>query len=96
MANQTNSLGAIIASERKQRQITQKALAERVGKTSTYLCLIEKGKYLPSVQTLEAIARELGLPLGYLFLQTIPEDSLPNKAAEILHLKTYAKTLFQK
>ena len=95
MKNQTNSLGAVIATERKRKQITQKALATRVGKTSTYLCLIEKGKYIPSVQTLEAIARELRLPLGYLFLQTIPEESLPGKAAEILHLKTYAKTLFQ-
>lgn len=52
-------LGARIKEVRKLRQLSQEKLAEKVGVEPKQISRIEGGKSSPSMDTLEAIAREL-------------------------------------
>lgn len=54
--------------------LTQDDLAERSGLTPNYIGTIENGKRDPSLSTMMAIAKGLGLPLGEL-LGPVPEIS---------------------
>ena len=56
-------LGRRIAQARRERGLTQEALAERVGVSQTSIVRIEKGHTSPSVPNLIAIADTLGLSL---------------------------------
>ncbi len=48
-------------------KLTQERLAEKVGISTTYVGFIEQGKYVPSVEILEKIARQLKVSLKELF-----------------------------
>lgn len=55
---------------------TQRQLAEKVGVTSNYISLLENGERIPSVDLLEAIGKELGVPSSVLLvLGTNREDT---------------------
>jgi transcriptional regulator with XRE-family HTH domain len=54
--------------------LTQDELAGRSGLTPNYIGTIENGKRDPSLSTMQAIAKGLGLPLGEL-LGPLPEFS---------------------
>lgn len=49
---------------RERLGLTQTELASRVGLTQTGYSVIENGKRYGSVKTLQAICRELGVPVG--------------------------------
>ncbi|WP_297522987.1 helix-turn-helix transcriptional regulator [uncultured Clostridium sp.] len=59
-----NSIGKVIKSARKEKEITQYELAERVGISRTYLSDIECGRYIPSVNKLVRISIFLDLDLN--------------------------------
>jgi transcriptional regulator with XRE-family HTH domain len=63
----TQRIGALVRRARARRGLTQEELAGRVGLAVQSLCRIERGRALPSVSTLAALVRELGLPVGPLF-----------------------------
>lgn len=52
---------------RMERGLTQEQLAARVGVTRQTICLIEQGKYNPSVRLCIAICKELGKTLNDIF-----------------------------
>jgi transcriptional regulator with XRE-family HTH domain len=52
-------IGAAIRSRRKKTNLTLRALAERIGVTSSFLSQVEKGKTTPSLSTLKKIADAL-------------------------------------
>jgi len=52
---------------RKQKGLTQQALAEQVGVTRQSIIAIEKRKFVPSVKLSLRIASALGIPLETLF-----------------------------
>jgi transcriptional regulator with XRE-family HTH domain len=58
---------------RKKAKLSQKSLGERIGmdesSASPRMNQYEKGKHTPDVQTLKAIAGELGVPLNYFFCE---------------------------
>jgi transcriptional regulator with XRE-family HTH domain len=45
-------------------RLTQAKLAERVGLSENYLSALERGQKLPSIETLAALARALGVEPG--------------------------------
>lgn len=56
------TLGAWLRETRARHGLTQKDLAERAGMSRSYLCDIERGRGAsPSVATLDALARALGI-----------------------------------
>ena len=52
---------------RKQKGMRQLDLALEIGKSSNYINSIENGKYFPSPETIESIARSLGIEPVRLF-----------------------------
>lgn len=58
-----------IATIRKQKGITQKELAKKVGITAWWMNHIERGKRNPSLETMLNIAKELDVKVSDLFLE---------------------------
>ena len=58
-------LGQRIRVRREQLGMTQQELACRVGCTKSMISQIERWKVWPSIDLLLAIARALGMPVGY-------------------------------
>ena len=61
----------------KAGEMTQQALAERVGITRQTVIALEKGKYYPSLELAFRIARTFAIPLGEIFevADTAPKKS---------------------
>ena len=81
-------LGARIREVRKARQLSQERLAEKVGLEPKQISRIEGGKSSPSMDTLEAIARELQVEmkdlLDYQHLQE--EEPIEDQVLRLLHM----------
>jgi transcriptional regulator with XRE-family HTH domain len=60
-------LGGRIKELRKIRGLTQEQLAEQVDLATRYISLIEVGRSSPSLETMENIARALGVEIKDLF-----------------------------
>lgn len=52
--------GERIRSKRKENQLTQKQLGEKIGLSGSQIALFEKGHYIPSLETVFEIASALG------------------------------------
>lgn len=46
---------------RKEMKLTQKEFAKKVGVSECYICAYERGKYMPSMASLEWICQTLGV-----------------------------------
>lgn len=60
-------LGKTIQKRRKELDITQEGLAEKIGISRAYMGFIEQGRNAPSLEILEKIAKNLKMPLSDLF-----------------------------
>ena len=47
---------------RAKRNLSQKALAERTGVSVSYVSMLERGQRSPPLETIEKLARALGVP----------------------------------
>src|SRR5438876_6466125 len=63
----SQALGLRIRNERRAAGITVRGLAARTGLSPSLISQVERGRATPSVATLWAIARELGLSVAALF-----------------------------
>jgi len=61
------SLGKKIQKRRKAINLTQEKLAEKVKISTVYVGFIEQGRYAPSLEVLEKIAKALKINLSELF-----------------------------
>ncbi len=61
-------IGGRIRELRVRRGMMIEDLARKTGLSNPYISQVETGKASPSLQTVEKIARALGVPLAYLFL----------------------------
>lgn len=55
------TLGANVRTERKRRALTQEELAEELGITPRYLAAIERGERNLTLDSIEALAAQLGV-----------------------------------
>ena len=69
-------LGAKIKELREIARLTQAQLAETSGLSDNFIGLVERGKAIPSVKSLNKIAEALGVTLAELFLFPETGDSL--------------------
>jgi len=60
-------LGKTIQKRRKEIGLTQEELGYKVGISRAYMGYIEQGRYAPSLEVLEKIAKALRIPLNKLF-----------------------------
>jgi transcriptional regulator with XRE-family HTH domain len=70
-------LGQAIRTLRTANALTQKALAEKVNVSPTYLSHVEAGRREPSVTLLRSLARALGASPG-LFIAIVLSSDLPS------------------
>lgn len=56
------AFGEVLRAARKQRGLSQEALALEAGIERNYVSLMERGKHSPSVRIVFKLARVLGLP----------------------------------
>ena len=71
-------IGERIRVIRERKQLSQVELAVRTGLVRSYISGVENGYIVPSVETLEKIARVLEVPLHRLFYDGDEPPSLPN------------------
>ena len=57
----------LLKEERKQRKITQKELAEKIGKKREYIASLERGETDMQLSTFVSIAEALGLKFGLMY-----------------------------
>jgi transcriptional regulator with XRE-family HTH domain len=63
-------IGECIKSARTKKHITQIELAVKAGISRPYLSDLENGRYMPSVETISNIAKELEIDLNFLTQMT--------------------------
>jgi len=63
-------IGEKILMLRRQLNITQTQLARKAGLANSTICDIEKGRLVPSIKTLEKIAKALNVPLASFFMDS--------------------------
>lgn len=61
------NLGKRIQKKRKDNNLTQEELAEKVKISRAYMGYIEQGRYAPSLEVIERIARVLKIKISDLF-----------------------------
>lgn len=76
------SFGLCLKRLREQRNLTQEQLAEMIGKTGDGISQIERGIIAPSFETLDLLAKALGVPVRDLF--GIDEAEASPKRARLL------------
>jgi transcriptional regulator with XRE-family HTH domain len=78
-------LGTAVSTARKQRGLTQDALAERLDVSKNFIGLIERGMSFPSIPHLTALAALLGLSLDQVLLDKgTTTERWPTETAGIL------------
>ena len=65
--------------------MTQKQLAERVGLSENYICAIENGRITPLFIKADRIAKELAVPVEFLFTCYVRLSRLP-RFKELMYL----------
>ena len=71
-------IGASLRAQRELRGLTLREVARRIGVSASLISQIERDKVNPSVSTLYALVRELGLSMGDLF--AADGDGAPERA----------------
>lgn len=72
-------IGQVIMRVRKERNMTRRELAEKVGKSVSFTSLLERGCRNPSMTTIVEYAKALNIPLPVLVHAAYPDYSLECK-----------------
>jgi transcriptional regulator with XRE-family HTH domain len=78
-----NLLGARLRERREAVGWSQAELAEAVGVTPNYVGVIERGEKLPTLETVEAVSRALGVSVGTLLADDAPDDPWARQAVAL-------------
>jgi transcriptional regulator with XRE-family HTH domain len=65
------------------RGLKQKELAKRLGISPNYLSSVENAKREPSLSFIKLVSKELDVPVSFLFLDNIDEESMPEEQRAI-------------
>src|ERR1035437_33431 len=76
-AHEPANIGSRLREQRKQRGVSLRELADKVGVSPSLISQIERDKVNPSVSTLWALVTELGLTMGEIF------DAPPNRGSPL-------------
>lgn len=77
------NIGITIQKLRKEKNIRQIELADKSGISQTYLSQIEKGIKIPSIDILEKISLNLGVPYPILSFLSIDRNNVPEGKKEV-------------
>ncbi len=89
-------LGETIKRAREDKGLSQKDLAMYLGKTPTYISIIERGVQVPSHDLLTKLGEKLDLPYPLLVLYSTSEEEVPKQNRKAFEtLKRTAATLVE-
>ncbi len=81
----TRKIGLFIASLRKEKQLTQEQLGERLGVSNKTISRWETGSYLPPVEMLQLLSREFSVSFNELLAgERLTADTFQAKSEETL------------
>ena len=89
------ALGAFIRARREARNLTLRQLAERAGRSQTYLGRVEQGLHQPSRLVLTGIAGALGIPAGKLLARAGLAVTAGEDAGRVVREYRLARGLLQ-
>ena len=75
-------IGRFIAEKRKQKNLTQEALGEKVGVTNKTVSRWETGRYMPDLDTIPALCEELGITVNELLCGEKLDENYKEQADE--------------
>jgi len=76
-------IGKFIAKLRREAELTQEALGERLGVTNKTISRWENGNYMPDIEMLQLLSREFEVSINELLTgERIPEEEYRAKAEE--------------
>ena len=71
---------------RKERKMTQEELAEKLSLHNSYIGLLERGERIPSLITLDKIAKYFGVKSSDLIMEEKKSDKFSMKQKELLYI----------
>ena len=74
MNQRMSTLGSVVRETRKDKKLSQEALAERIGVCKRTIIDIENNTGNPKFEILYLLVRELGLPLNQIFYPEVEEN----------------------
>jgi transcriptional regulator with XRE-family HTH domain len=77
----SDAFAVVLERHRTAKKLSKQALAEKAGLHQTYIGMIESGKSNPSLDTANAIAEALGIPLSTLIIEAERERQRPEARA---------------
>lgn len=77
------TIGEVIKDLLDRKNISQKDLAGKIGKSTTAVSQIIKGAYQPNPETLEKIAAVLDIPVAIIHFLTISEEQIPEDKKQL-------------
>lgn len=88
-------IGAFIAELRKENNLTQQTLGEKLGVTNKTISRWETGVYMPDVEMLQLLGKEFGVSVNEIIAgERISEESFKEKAEENLISAMKSKSSF--
>ena len=75
-------IGRFIAEKRKQKNMTQEALGEKVGVTNKTVSRWETGRYMPDLDTIPVLCAELGITVNELLCAEHLDEDYKKQADE--------------
>lgn len=80
------NIGDVIGLLIKKKGMTQKEVAEKIGKSPTSISQIVSGVYQPSSETLKRICDVLEVPPAILHFLTISENDIPDSKKDLYQM----------
>lgn len=77
------NIGTALLKARKDNGLRQGQVALRVGVSQTYLSQIETGKKIPSVEVIDTLAKEYGMPFPIMLWHSLTEKDVRKGKLEI-------------
>ena len=77
------NIGQTIKILRKEKKMGQQELAKAAGISDTALYNIEKGRSMPTKQTIQKISAALGHSVAYILISCVTEDDVPPEKREV-------------
>lgn len=88
-------IGAFIAELRKENNLTQQALGDKLGVTNKTISRWETGVYMPDIEMLQLLGKEFGVSVNEIIAgERISEESFKEKAEENLISAMKSKSSF--
>ena len=88
-------IGAFIAELRKENNLTQQALGDKLGVTNKTISRWETGVYMPDIEMLQLLGKEFGVSVNEIIAgERIAEESFKEKAEENLISVMKSKSSF--